>query len=629
MKFLNNKFSFFVGISSLIILISEIIHTVTSHSCGIDYLKARRVLTIPMGDKDQRYLSSSEFDTLRIHLDYSFIENNMDKFKKQDLVDLKEKIMPKTKQVFESMLKVQRVEGKLRFDTDKCDDFKIPEMYLSEGEGVDADLVIFVMIDDTGFFKENGVEAAAIHCLQHGITRRPVAGYIQFKPELQVSNSTALDYQVWLALHEITHVLVMNDSLYPDYINSENKQIGMDKITGTKEIPIENRNTDDKKRQTNIPKRVSHISDSKLIDNEDSHLRPVDHFFNNLINSKNSEDAFFQHRVDLPEKEKEKENIKKETNPPISTLTSSANKENESSKIKQSKESNTYSNSMTYNLLDREAVLTPTQSSVNKVRYHIPLRLDNGLKKTTKTMMYLKSPKILKTAQKHFKCDSVYGVPLEYNGGEGTNGAHWSKRYMNTDYMIGDSYGENLISEITLALFEDSGWYKSDMDKANLFLWGKNEGCGFLTENCVTPKEVAKSGRLTNPERTASSTKYKSEFCTDASAPVCSTHNIFRAVCAVKTFDYNLTGNERHFPDAKVGGIDRFADRCPIPIETKRGQTFYGGSCRVGKKAQKYEKICPECACFISSLKPKDEVSQSSFLQIKSKLINKLNITSL
>ena len=42
------------------------------------------------------------------------------------------------------------------------------------------------------------------------------------------------------------------------------------------------------------------------------------------------------------------------------------------------------------------------------------------------------------------------------------------------DYMIGADYGETVISEITLAVFEDSGWYKVNYYTGGLFRYGKN-----------------------------------------------------------------------------------------------------------------------------------------------------------
>jgi len=400
-------------------------------------------------------------------------------------------------------------------------------------------LIIFVLIDDSGFFLQNKIEAGALHCLQHDETLRPIAGYIQFKPQLNVNNSTALDYMVWLAVHEISHILVINNALYEDYIDPDSLE----------------------------PIGISNVIGKKI--------------------------------------------------------------------------------------------------------------MENG-----KKMNYIKSPRVLETARKHFNCPDLDGVPLEYNGGVGTAGSHWAKKYMNTDYMIGDSYGENLISDITLALFEDSGWYKVDYKMSNLFLWGKGAGCGFFdtSKKCIQPKNqifeasddyrdylnlrnkkseskelsgsntintntnsIAKANSNTNSNLASTitnsneknslkvnmyadifkskgyTTDFKNEFCTNFNYPICSTSNIFRGICKIRKFNYQLSINERYFKNPKIGGEDSLTDKCPIPIEYKGDQSYYGGSCRVGNNDTLYlpsiEKICPECACFMSNLT--DDSKRRVFIQRK------------
>jgi hypothetical protein len=428
--------------------------SVKSHkACGIDFLKKPQRVLIKQENENRMLLEKEEWEPIRIHLDFSYIENNIGRMKKQDYIDLKEKIMPKTQDVFQKLLKVKRIQHKLKLNAPHCETFPIPEMYHQSGEGVDADIVIFVLLDDTGFFSENKIEAAAIHCLQHYETRRPIAGYIQFKQDLNVNNSTALDYMVWLAIHEVSHILVINNALYEDYIDSNTLQpYGYDRIIGQKDSP-------------------------------------------------------------------------------------------------------------------------------------------NG-----KKMNIIKSKNVLEKARKHFGCDNLDGVPLEYNGGVGTAGSHWAKKFMNTDYMIGDSYGENVISEITLGLFEDSGWYKIDYDLANLFLWGKNTGCDFFEKKCIKQKanEVM--------------TDFPREYCTKLNYPICSPGNVFRASCFAKKYKSELNKYEQFFDDPKIGGVDSLTGRCPIPFEEKNGQKYYGGSCRVGNThVGKLEKVCPECACFMSTLNFIDE----------------------
>ena len=74
---------------------------------------------------------------------------------------------------------------------------------------------------------------------------------------------------------------------------------------------------------------------------------------------------------------------------------------------------------------------------------------------------YINSPKVLEVAKKYFNCPTIEGVELEESGGEGTAGSHWEARILLGDYMNGVSYKEEeVISEFTLALLEDSGYYK-------------------------------------------------------------------------------------------------------------------------------------------------------------------------
>lgn len=464
----------------IVLIVFYLLEIVYSHkSCGIEYLKKPKRVLVPMENENKRMLKDDKWEPIRIHLDFSYLENNLGKINKTDLIDLKEKVMPKVQDVFQQILKVKRIQGKLKLNAPTCETFPIPETYRTDG--VEADIVIFVLIDDSGFFAKNKIEAAAVHCLQHSETKRPIAGYIQFKPELKVTNSTAADYMVWLALHEVSHILVINDSLYEDYIDSSTLlPLGLDRVLTNKMLP-------------------------------------------------------------------------------------------------------------------------------------------NG-----KKMSLIKTPKVIEKGKKHFGCDNFDGVPLEYNGGAGTAGAHWSKKYMNTDYMIGDSYGENMISEITLALFEDSGWYSAEYELSNLFLWGKNEGCDFFDFN---KKCINKNSTNTNYF-----SNFGKEYCTKFNNPVCSISNTFRGTCRTKLYESDLNEFERYFDNAKIGGSDPLMDKCPIPMEDKGGQNYYGGSCRVGNKEtlnSKIEKICPECVCFLSSLtKPVPATKRLRFQQVKEDTNKKSNITN-
>ena len=59
--------------------------------------------------------------------------------------------------------------------------------------------------------------------------------------------------------------------------------------------------------------------------------------------------------------------------------------------------------------------------------------------------------------------------------------------------MISETHtAEQVISEFTLALLEDSGWYKTNKYTGGLMRFGKNQGCDFLNKDCEV-KDISKN----------------------------------------------------------------------------------------------------------------------------------------
>ena len=50
--------------------------------------------------------------------------------------------------------------------------------------------------------------------------------------------------------------------------------------------------------------------------------------------------------------------------------------------------------------------------------------------------------------------------------------------------MSGTHSSRPVFSRITLALMEDTGWYKANYDMASDLTWGKNLGCDFVMKSC-------------------------------------------------------------------------------------------------------------------------------------------------
>ena len=107
------------------------------------------------------------------------------------------------------------------------------------------------------------------------------------------------------------------------------------------------------------------------------------------------------------------------------------------------------------------------------------------------TRTYINSTKVVETARKYFNCPDLEGVELEDSGGSGTTGSHWEARILLGDYMNGVIYPEEqVISEFTLSLLEDSGYYKANYYTGGLMRYGKNKGCKFVKDKCVNNYEV-------------------------------------------------------------------------------------------------------------------------------------------
>eukprot|EP01060_Flectonema_neradi_P003059 TRINITY_DN1191_c0_g2_i2.p2 TRINITY_DN1191_c0_g2~~TRINITY_DN1191_c0_g2_i2.p2 ORF type:complete len:358 (+),score=59.48 TRINITY_DN1191_c0_g2_i2:48-1121(+) len=87
------------------------------------------------------------------------------------------------------------------------------------------------------------------------------------------------------------------------------------------------------------------------------------------------------------------------------------------------------------------------------------------------------SPKVLEKARAHFGCDTLDGLLLENQGGSGTLGSHWEKRVMGYEMMtgVGTHFIDNVLSDITLAYFEDTGVYDVDYTAAKKVLVGEVE----------------------------------------------------------------------------------------------------------------------------------------------------------
>lgn len=154
--------------------------------------------------------------------------------------------------------------------------------------------------------------------------------------------------------------------------------------------------------------------------------------------------------------------------------------------------------------------------------------------------------------------------------------------------MIGLSFDDIAISEITLALFEDSGWYKMNYYTGGLFKFGKNQGCAMLNQKCIT-NNIPVS---------------KKDYCGKISESLCQTNLMGRGFCYITNNANPDNLSYQYFNDnPKKGGLF-IADFCPIVAVPTDKNYFYNWNCITGKStypSEYSEKIGTTSGCFMSN----------------------------
>jgi leishmanolysin len=93
---------------------------------------------------------------------------------------------------------------------------------------------------------------------------------------------------------------------------------------------------------------------------------------------------------------------------------------------------------------------------------------------TTRTAVV--SDRVVKHAREYFNCPELEGVPVENGGGGGSAGSHWEKTIFPAEVMNPQVSFPMKVSELTIMLLEDLGWYKGVNAHEN-YTYLKGDGC--------------------------------------------------------------------------------------------------------------------------------------------------------
>ena len=114
---------------------------------------------------------------------------------------------------------------------------------------------------------------------------------------------------------------------------------------------------------------------------------------------------------------------------------------------------------------------------------------------------------------------------------------------------------DQVISEFTLALLEDSGYYKANYYTGGLMQFGKNKGCDFLNSECVNKGKINKQ---------FSNEFFEKIYNNNGVDSSCSTGRQSRAYHGMINYE-NIPEQSRYFNSKNKGGL-YFADYCPVSV---------------------------------------------------------------
>lgn len=191
----------------------------------------------------------------------------------------------------------------------------------------------------------------------------------------------------------------------------------------------------------------------------------------------------------------------------------------------------------------------------------------------------LTSPRVVEEFRKQFGCDTAVGAILEDQGGSGTAGSHWEKSIFMDEFMTGVASERPVLSAVTLALLEDSGWYYPNYSMAEHLAWGYKKGCPFVTNRCNTGWPTGEG-----------------YFCSVQGEAGCSYDRAAIGSCEFRSWS-TIPTKYQYFEEPRKGGPIEIADYCPFTYPT-----FYCDGDIAAQKSSYGDVVGNSSRCFMSKL---------------------------
>jgi len=211
------------------------------------------------------------------------------------------------------------------------------------------------------------------------------------------------------------------------------------------------------------------------------------------------------------------------------------------------------------------------------------------------------TPTVVQVVRNHFNCQKLTGARLENQPtSDDCFGSHFDERLYFTESMspVLGAVPEVLTS-LTLALLQDSGWYKPNYSVAGVSSFGHGAGCAFVEEKCIVDGKVPDYSKdmFCNAEVKYAHTNFVGTYGCDPTF----TH---LAMCDLIHYD-SLPQYDppptifQYFDDKKFGSLMGKADFCPTySLSAVSCQNIILENAKLPSLGLGFESDSPSSRCF-------------------------------
>ncbi len=186
----------------------------------------------------------------------------------------------------------------------------------------------------------------------------------------------------------------------------------------------------------------------------------------------------------------------------------------------------------------------------------------------------LVTPRVTTVARNQFNCQSLNGARLENQQGGGCTGSHFDERLFFSELMGPVFSGtSDILSPLTLALLEDSGWYQVYYESSQVSPFGFGAGCEFVNDPCIVDNAVPTYATGSFCTAVSEVDAFTGKVDPSTSSLLCDPSHRSIAVCNLFTIDdlmsistSDVQEGIRYFTDSSIQAATPQVDWCPVPL---------------------------------------------------------------